>query len=580
MKATNHEISEAFFRIGELLSLSGANAFRVRAYNRAAETIEGLPKDLAAVYQAGGLFALKEIPGVGEDISLKIEEMLKTGKLAFMRDLEKQVPSGLLEILSIEGMGPERTRFVWQQFRVKDMKSFEKLLKLDKLLSAKGWGTRSVANITRAIEIHKGFGGRVALPIAWKLAQNMAAALKKSGLCHEVEVAGSVRRMKETVQDIDILVTTNKPTKVADFFVELPEVDEVIGKGPTKTTVRLKGGLHADLRVLRPNEFGAGLYYFTGSKEHNVAVREAAVRDGITISEYGVYRGTKNKKVKLLAAETERKVFHALDMHYIEPELRENRGEVEAALKNKLPHLIKVSDIAGDLHSHSTYSDGVDTMLAMAQAAKDAGLKYLAITDHSSQMGMVKGIKDKTVGEYLKKIAAVREKISGIEILAGTEVDILEDGSLYLSDAALKKLDWVVASVHSNFRQIEEKMTKRIIKAINNPYVRMIGHPTTRLLGKRAPVVFDMASVCKAAKENGVALEVSASPFRLDLDDVHARQAKEAGVLLAISSDAHGVDQFDFTFGVGQARRGWLEKGDVINTMPWGEFQKFLKRKR
>lgn len=579
IQATNHDIAHAFSLKAELLSLLEENSFRIRAWSRAAEAIEGHREELYTVYAEHGLKGLQEIPGVGHEIALAIEELVLTGRLETLQDLQKKVPKGLQEILRIEGMGPLRTRFVWKRFGVKTLKQLEALLESGKLAATRGWGEKSVQNILRGIELLGLVGTRIPLPTAYRIADSIRVALKRSELCTRVEIAGSIRRMKDTVGDIDILVTTDHPEKVMELFTKLPLVRDVISKGTTRSAVLLKSGLQADLRVLAPGEFGAGLYYFTGSKDHNVAVRNWAVRHKMTVSEYGVFKGTKDRKGRNLASATEEEVFHSLGMQYIPPEMRENRGEIQLSRINALPKLIEVKNICGDLHAHSVFSDGVDSMAAMAAAARDAGLTYLAITDHASTIGVVKGIKERTVVDYVRRIDAVRRKVPGIHIIAGAEVDILESGQLYLSDAALSHLEWVVASVHSSFRQSEKEMTSRLLKALQNPHVSMIGHPTARLLGKRAPIVFDTAAVFKAARKAGVALEVSASPFRLDLDDVHARAAKEAGVELAISSDAHGVDGFDFRFGVGQARRAWLTKHDVLNALPWAEFKKRMYRK-
>lgn len=578
-KATNLDIARVFFSVSEYLALLGANSFRVRAWSRGAQTIEGHHAELGMLYESGGMKALEELPGIGHDLALGVEELLRTGELAFLKELERKVPKGLREILRIEGMGPVRTRFVWKKFGAENIKSLTKVLHSGKLVAIRGWGEKSVANILRGIELLDLVGKRVPLPVAYRIADSIRRTLKYSDLCDQIEIAGSIRRMKDTVGDIDILVTTKHPEKVMDLFVHLPLVHEIIEEGPTRSTVYLKAGIQADIRVLEPKEFGAGLYYFTGSKEHNVAVRSWAKKKKITISEYGVHLGTKEKKGKLLAAETEAQVFRVLGMQYVPPELRENRGEIEAARAYKLPKLIEKEQLCGDLHAHSTFSDGVDDMAAMAHAAQKAGLSYLAITDHASTIGLVRGIKERTIHDYLKKIEAVRRKVPGIHIVAGAEVDILENGQLYLGDETLSRLEWVVASVHSSFRQPEKQMTARLLRAMQNPYVSMIGHPTARLLGERAPLAFDSEKIFKAAKKAGVALEVSASPSRLDLDDIHAREAKEMGVELAISSDAHSKDGFDFRFGVGQARRAWLTRRDVLNALPWAEFRKRLLKR-
>lgn len=574
-KATNTDIAQAFSKIAEILELKGENIFRIRAYLRATQSVTGLSKDAGDIYREGGLKALEDIPGIGEDLSLKIEEMLKTGSMKALEELEKEVPEGILDIMAIEGMGPKKTNLVWKKFGVKNTADLALLAKSGKLLKLRGWGEKSVQNILKGIEISKNFSGRMPLPGAALIAESIISILRDSKLCANIEVAGSLRRGRDTVGDIDILVTSEHPEKVMDIFTGMPFVKDVISKGPTKTTVLLKSGLEADIRVLPPEIFGAGLYYFTGSKEHHVESRTRAVKEGITISEYGAFQGTKEHKGKLLASKTEKDIFNAIGLPYIPPELREGRGEIEAALAGKLPRLLELSDIKGDLHIHSSFSDGESEMFEMARAAKEAGHEYIAFTDHASAMGMVRGIKEDNVKKYLEDIENVRKKVPDLQIFSGAEVDIERDGSLYLSDDILEKLDWVIASVHSNFKQPKDEMTERIIKAMNDPHVKMIGHPLTRLVSERPSVDFDFGRILKVAKERGVALEVSASPERLDLDDIHIKQAKEAGVSLIISSDAHATSQLDLKFGVIQARRGWCEKGDIANTLP---FEKFAEK--
>ncbi|HVW66641.1 MAG TPA: DNA polymerase/3'-5' exonuclease PolX [Candidatus Peribacteraceae bacterium] len=577
---TNAEIADVFEQIAKVLDLQGENPFRIRAYDRAAQTITALSEELKNIYARGGHDALLEIPGIGQDLSDKIVELLKTGKLKYLAEVQKKLPKGLFDIMEVPGMGPKKTKFLWETFKVKDLKDLEALAKSDKLIGRKGWGPKSIENILTGIEAKKTHGSRVALPIAFVIAEQIANELRATKLCTKVEVAGSVRRRKETIGDIDILVASKKPTQVMDVFCNYDDVEAVVAKGPTKSSVRLKSGLNADLRVVDENVFGAAWHYFTGSKDHNVHVRRIGLEKGFTISEYGVYKGTAKEKGKLLASKTEEDVYKAVGLPYIEPELREDRGEIEAAYKGKLPHLIELTDIKGDLHLHSNFSDGSATMIDMARAAKELGHQYIAITDHGSPMGMVYGIKEKNIKEYLKKINEARKAVSGIHILAGTEVDILEDGSLYLPDKILKQLDWVVASVHGNFKMPPAAMTKRILKAIENPYVDIIAHPTSRLLLKREPIEYDMDAVMKAAAKRGVLMELNASIYRLDLNDIHCKRAKELGVMLSIDSDAHHFREYDYRFGITQARRGWIEKKDVLNTKTWKELEVFLKKRK
>ncbi len=578
---TNAEVARIFENIALILDLKGGeNPFRVRAYERAAMTIGALSKDVRSIYETEGLKGLADLPGIGMDLARKIEELLKTGKLRSFEALRKKIPPGLLDIMEVEGMGPKKTKLVWRRFRVESVEDLRKLAASGKLEKLKGWGKKSAANILRGIELRKRMGGRLPLYVAWSLAQEMADALGKTKLCRNIEIAGSLRRRRETVGDIDILVTSAEPAKIMNVFCSLPQVASVTAKGATKSTVFLKAGIDADLRVLDPTVFGAALHYFTGSKDHNIRIRKIGAQKGLTISEYGVYRGTAKKKGKLVAARTEEDIFRAVGLPWIPPELREDRGEIETAEQGKLPRLLEVENLRGDLHLHSTFSDGNASMEEMAMAARDAGLEYIAITDHASPMGMVRGIKTGNIRDYLRRIDAVRRKVTGIHILAGTEVDILADGRLYLPDEVLRQLDWVVASVHQHFRQSREETTERLIRALGNPFVHALGHPSTRLLGEREGIDVDMDAVLREAKKRNVAIELNASPMRLDLDDVHCKRAKELGVKIVFGSDAHAPQGLDLQFGVSQARRGWLEKGDVLNTLPWKKFEAWLKKRR
>ncbi|MBI3336627.1 DNA polymerase/3'-5' exonuclease PolX [Candidatus Peregrinibacteria bacterium] len=577
---TNAEIAQVFERIAMLLELTGEeNPFRIRAYERAVQVIGNLPKDIREIYDHGGIGSLKELPGVGEDLAQKIEELLKTDKLSYLNKLEKNLPKGLLEIMRIEGIGPKKTKFLWQKFNVRSISQLKRLAESGKLTSLKGWGEKSVANILKGIEFLKTVSGRLPIYEALPFAQELIMSLKKTNLCSSIEIAGSLRRHRETCRDIDILATSNTPAKLMDSFCALPHVARVVAKGTTKASVFLHAGIDADLRIVAPDVFGAALYYFTGSKDHNVHVRKIAVRRGLTVSEYGVFKGTAKHKGELIAAKTEKDVFAALDLPYIEPELREDRGEIEAATAGRLPHLIQEKYLRGDLHTHSTFSDGRSSIIEMARAAKEKGHEYVAITDHASSMGMVRGIKPKNIKKYLREIHKARLAVPGIHILAGAEVDILADGSLYLPDSVLAKLDLVVASIHQNFRQSRVQLTKRVLRAIENPYVHILGHPTGRIIGKREAVDLDIDAVLRAAKKNGKVIELNASPVRLDLNDVHLKRAKELGVTICINSDAHSPAHLSYQYGIFQARRGWLEKKDVLNTLPWERLHNWLKKR-
>ncbi len=575
---TNQEIAAAFTQIGELLELTGANPFRIRAYSRAAQMIESLGESLAALYTSGGTKALKALPGIGDDLADKIGEMVTTNKLEYLQELQGKVPPGLVAMLKFEGLGPKKVAQLWHTFNVTDVPALKKLIDSGKLQEEKGWGEKSVQNLVRSMNERTDLIARVPLHQALPLAESVVETLRQTKLCDRIEIAGSARRRKETVGDIDLLVTSDEPEKVMDAFCTLPQVERVMQRGPTKASVRLALGLQADLRVVDDAVFGATLHYFTGSKEHNVALRTLAQTRGITINEYGVFKGTAEKKGKLLASKTEADVYGALKMAVVPPELREDRGEVEAALKGELPALLEEDDLKGDLHMHSDFSDGANTMAEMAAAARDRGQHYIAITDHASAMGMVAGIKEANIADYLAKVAAARKQVPGIKILAGAEVDILEDGSLYLPDDVLARLDWVVASPHQHLRQEPAACTARFIKVVAHPLVDVVGHPTGRVLGRRPGLEADWTSVFAAAAKHGTALEINCSAERADLNDVLARQAHLAGAGIILNSDAHTPEGLGRRFGVFQARRAGLTTAEVLNALPWAAFEKRVLR--
>jgi DNA polymerase (family 10) len=572
---TNAAIAQALEQIGDILALKDENPFRIRAYQRAAQTILSLSEDLGTIYTKKGLDGLKEIPGIGEDLADKIRELLTTGKLEYLEELRKEVPAGLINVTGIQGMGPKKTKFLWKTFKVESVEDLEKLAKSGKLDDEKGWGKKSVENILQGITSMRQHNERIALPTAIVIAQEILRELQESKLCTKAEIAGSLRRRKESIGDIDILVSSKEVEKVMDLFCKFGLVDRVLARGETKSSVHLSTGINADLRVVDEEVFGAALHYFTGSKEHNIHVRKIANDKGFTISEYGIYRGTAEKKGKLMASRTEEDIYKVVGLPYIEPELREDRGEIELAKNGKLPKLIVRTDMKGDLHMHSNFSDGSATLVDMAKAAKAAGHKYIAITDHASPMGMVQGIKEDNIREYMNMIEYARKQVKGIEIMAGAEVDIMEDGSLYLSDKALKHLDWVIISVHGNFKMSSKDMTNRILKALRNPYVSMFAHPTSRLLLKRDPIEYDIEEVFATAAKHSVALEINASIQRLDLNDVLARRANEAGCMITINGDAHHPREFDYRYGITQARRAGLEKGDVVNCKTFAQLEEW-----
>jgi len=575
----NAQMARAFQTVAALLMLQDENPFRIRAYERAAQTIEGLSEDMEMIYTRQGIEGVRAMPGIGADLSAKIEEMLTTGSMAFLKELQKNVPAGLLELLEIEGLGPKKVKFLRQKCGVESIADLERLAQSGELGKQKGWGEKSVRNVLAGIAAMRAHRERMAINVAHSIAGDIVQTLEESGLCGRIEIAGSLRRRKETIGDIDILATSDEPAKAMDVFCGFSLVERVLAKGGTKASVHLSAGIDADLRIVRAEVFGAALHYFTGSKEHNIALRKRGIARGCTVSEYGVYEGTAEQKGRLLASKTEEDVYRAVGLPFIPPELREHRGEIEAAEAGTLPILIEEADVHGDLHVHSNFSDGSVTMTRMAEAAQERGLQYIVFCDHASSMGMVRGIKDDTIDAYLALIEEARRTVPGMTIVAGAEVDILEDGSLYLSDETMSRLDWVTASVHAHFKMSPQEMTERMLRALDHPSVRQLGHPTARLLLRRDPIEFDTDAVFAKAAAQKIVVEINASVFRLDVNDVLIRKAKDAGCLFAINSDGHSPGDLDYRYGISQARRGWLSKEDVMNAKGVREFEMFLDRR-
>ncbi len=572
----NLSIAKVFLQMADMLEILGENRFRVIAYRRAVETIEGLPHNVATMSKE----ALLKIPGIGEGIASAILELVKRGTCAEFEVLKKKVPPRLLEILAVEGMGPKTTALVWKKFGVESLLHLERLLTTGKLEKVPGFGAKKVENIKRGIAQLKQVGGRQPLGRVLPIAEEIVRALRASKLCDKVEIAGSLRRMKESIGDIDILATSKKPKAVMNCFTTLPHVERIIAHGETKATTMLTSGLECDLRVVAPEEFGAALYYFTGSKEHNVRTRTMAVKKGLTVNEYGVWRQIANGKSQMerrIAGRTEEGVLEAIGLSWIPPELREDHGEIEAALVKKLPILIEEKNIHGNLHTHSEWSDGMVAIEDVVREAKRRGYEYIAMTDHASSIGIVRGTKEKTVNAYIARVRAAEKRVGGIHVLAGVEVDIEADGSTFLSDPSLQKFDFVVGAVHSHFKQDRATATRRFLRAIENPLIDCIAHLTTRHVGGRAPMDLDVEAILKAAARTKTIIELNAHWVRLDINDVQCRLAKEYGVPIAISTDAHTLAEFDvMRYGIATARRGWLEKKDVVNTKTWKQLQKFL----
>ena len=564
MPLHNADIAAVFEEIADLLELGDANPFRVRAYRNAARVVSGLSLDLAARLAEGA--ELPKLPGIGADLGGKMHEIAASGSCKLLEQLRRKFPSGITELLRLPGLGPKRVRAL-HDARIDSLEDLRRAARAGKLPVLPGFGEKTAQRITDAAEAQLGTARRFKLALAAQYAEPLAKYLGAT-------VAGSYRRMKDTVGDLDFLVVSDAPAKAVERFVRYAEVKEVLARGTTRSSVRLACGIQADLRVVPPQSFGAALHYFTGSKSHNIAVRKLGIERGLKVNEYGVWRGEKR-----IAGETEESVYAAVGLPTIEPELREDQGELEAARRGELPRLLELADLRGDLHAHTSATDGRNTAREMALAAKAAGLQYLAITDHSRRLAMARGLDPRRLEKQMAEIDALNIELRGITLLKGIEVDILEDGSLDLPHSVLAKLDLVVAAVHGNFGLSRARQTARVLKALDNPQVSILAHPTGRLIGEREAYELDMLAVMRKAKRRGLALELNAHPDRLDLNDVHCRMAKDEGVLVAIGSDAHGVDGFDvLRYGVGQARRGWLEGKDVLNTRPLAELRRWLAR--
>ena len=568
----NQEIVRIFNDIADLLEIKGENPFRIRAYRRAALNIESLSTDIALTPKD----ELMEIPGIGQDLAGKILEYIQTGKMQAYEDLKKEVPEGLSGLLSVPSLGPKTAKLLFEKLQVKDLDDLARLAREHKLIGLPGIKEKTEENIIKGIEMLKRGMERQPLGKVLPIAKDIVGYLETHATVDQIKIAGSIRRWKDTVKDIDILATSRDPKAVMNAFVHLPSVQDILMHGPTKSSVIIHEGLQVDLRVVEEDSFGAALAYFTGSKAHNIRLREMAVKAGLKINEYGIFREKDDKK---LGGKREEDVYRLLGLPFIAPELREDLGEIEAAFEGRMPHLIDSSDIRGDLHVHTRRSDGSHDFDELIREAKKRGYEYIAITDHSKGLGIARGLSEERLLEEKAEIEALNKKLKGFKLLAGVEVDIRSDGRMDFTDEILRQMDIVVASIHSGFRQSREQLTRRLTSAMRNPCVSIIAHPTGRLIGERDPYDVDMHEVLKVAKETGTAIEINAYPLRLDLNDAYAKMAKEMGVRLAISTDTHITNQFDFMeYGVAIARRGWLEKRDVLNTMDYHSLLKALKK--
>jgi len=568
----NAELAQLFREIALYLEMQGVQ-FKPRAYEKVAYALEALEEPVLELYKRGGIKALREIPGVGEAIAEKIEEVIKTGKMKYYEELKQELPVDVRGLTAIEGVGPKIVKLLYDQLRIKTVADLEHAARVGKVRKLPHLGEKMEQKILRGIEFLKQGSGRFPIGSVLPLILEMEGRLRGLAEVQEVVVAGSVRRRKETIGDADILAISRKPEKVMDFFVAMPEVMHIHGKGTTKTMIKLKNGMDVDLRVVPAESFGAALNYFTGSKDHNVALRRIAQEKGLKLNEYGLFRGEKR-----IAGRTEEDIYQALGLSYVPPELRENQGEIEAAGKGELPDLVGYDDLRGDLQTQTTWTDGSNSIEEMAEEAERLGLQYIAITDHTKGLAMTGGADEKKLLKQMAAIDKVNGSLKGITVLKGAEVNVNKDGTLDIEDGVLARLDVVGIAVHSHFNLPRQEMTERIRRAMRNPHADILFHPTGRVIQKREAYDVDMDALIQTAKETGTVLEIDAYPDRLDLKDEHIRKAVAAGVKLVIDSDAHSIHHLRLTeFGVAQARRGWAEKKDVVNTRPLKEFLGCLK---
>lgn len=571
----NKEIAGIFWEIADILELKNENPFRIRAYRRAAQSIESLSENLASLAQEN---KLTEIPGIGADLSEKIKEIISTGQLKFLGEIKKEVPQGLLEILKIPGLGPKHTMLIHQKLGVDNLEDLKKAARQGKIREIFGLGEKTEQNILQGIDEVKKFGERFNLDVAYLTAQIIIEELTQKAPIKKIIPAGSLRRMKETIGDLDILAVSQKPKQAIDAFCNLKGVKKVLAEGPTKASVLLNTGMQVDLRVVPEESFGAAAHYFTGNKAHNIKIRQLGQKKGLKINEYGVFN---LKTKKRIAGAREEEIFETLKMDFIPPEMREDTGEFELALEHKIPQLIELKDIKGDLHLHTQTSDGTATIEELAAKAREKKYFYLAITDHSQSAAYAGGLSPQKLLAQIAQIKRINQKLKNFYILSGSEVDIKPDGRLDYPDEILEQLDIVVASIHSSFKMPEKPMTERIIKALKNPYVTIFSHPSGRLLGMRPGYAVDLGAVVEAAAKTRTILEINGHPKRLDLTDIYSKLAKEKGVYLAINTDAHLIEQLDYLFyGVAVARRGWCEAKNVVNTFPLEKLLKIVRIKR
>jgi len=568
----NKSVARTLLEIADLLELKGENPFKIRAYRNAADVVSHAAEAVSALDEA----ALRGWNGIGKDLAGRIREIAVTGDCGIRRELLTEFPATLLDVLRLQGVGPKTVAILYKELRIKSLDDLTAAAKAGRIRAVKGMGSKKETLILQAIEERQRFAGRHLLSRATEMGDALVSYLKEQAPVADITVVGSVRRGAETTGDLDLLAS-GADSALADTFTKFPQVERVLANGGTKASVLLRGGFQADLRIVTPEQRGAALQYFTGSKAHNIALRDRALERGWKLNEYGLF----DADDRPIAGAAEQDIYKALGLAFIEPELRENRGEIEAAAEKALPSLITQADLKGDLHMHTTESDGRESLETMVAAAKARGLEYIAITDHSQSLAMANGLDEGRAAANAERIRNYSKTQKGITVLAGIECDILADGSMDLSDDCLASLDIVVASVHSALTQDEGEMTRRVIRAIEHPSVDIIGHLTARMLLRREGSKIQLERVIDAAKANGVALEINSQPHRLDLCDSHARLARDRGVALVIDSDAHYVEALDYPrWGILTARRAWVTKDDVLNTLPLKQFKKALRRSR
>lgn len=572
MPIYNADIADIFDEIADYLEIEGENPFRVRAYHNAARTVRGLGPELKDLVAQGE--DLTRFSGIGKELAAKIAEYVTTGAVKALKKLQDKIPAGVRQILKLPGLGPKRVRILYHDLNIESLAQLQQAAGDGRIRSLTGFGQKTEAQILKAIETHAETEKRYKIAEVRPYVESLLDYLKAIAGVNSVTAAGSYRRCRETVGDLDILVVAAKDSAVMDRFVAYDDVVDVLAKGATKSSVVLRCGLQVDLRIVAAESFGAALQYFSGSQAHNIAIRQIGHQHGLKINEYGVF-----KFEERVAGDTEAAVYQAIGLAWIPPELRENQGEIEAAQTGTLPQLIEPADIKGDLHAHTDWSDGGNTLAEMVQAARNYGLKYLAITDHSDRLKIAGGLEPSRLLAQIDEIDRLNQEFSDITLLKGIEVEILADGKLDLSDDVLGRLDLVIGSVHSYFGLPLDKQTDRILRAMDHKFFSILAHPINRLINERTPIEVDMLKVIQKARERGCYLELNSNPRRLDLYDTYCRIAKDQGVLVAIDSDAHSVNSFNhLRYGLGQARRGWLEKDDVVNTRPLGELKNLLKR--